>query len=75
MGGAALWKLWDTHPRLAAFLHSAACVLLAVLTVQFLFAHDWVGTAIVGIGFVIMAATLVLFTREAIGRHWARDQW
>jgi hypothetical protein len=75
MGGAALGKMWDTHPRLAAFLHSAACVLLAVFTVQFFLAHDWAGMAIVGIGFVIMAITLVVFTREATGQHWTRGEW
>ena len=75
MGGVALGKLWDTHPRLAVFLHSAACVLLAVSTVQSLFAHDWSGGAIVGVGFVIVAASLVGFTREAIGRHWTRGEW
>jgi hypothetical protein len=48
---------------------------LAVFTVQFVFAHDWAGTAIVGIGFVIMTTTLVVFTREAIGRHWTRGEW
>jgi hypothetical protein len=75
VGGAALGKLWDSQPRFATFLHSAACVGLAIFTVQFFFARDWVGVAIVGIGFVIMSAALAAFTREAIGRHWTRAEW
>ena len=75
MAGAALGKLWDTHPRLAFALQTLASALFASLLVLSVFRRDWVIVAILGVGFVVEAASLVVFTREAAARGWTRSTW
>ncbi|HEV2218828.1 MAG TPA: hypothetical protein VGV88_14830 [Candidatus Dormibacteraeota bacterium] len=76
MGGSALGKLWDTHPRLAFALHLAACMLLAGLLIQALVkGYEWDIDLIVSAGLLAMSVTLVIFTREALQIGWSRSDY
>lgn len=74
MVGAALGRLWDTHPKLAFVCHLCLTLFLGGAAVVFLLSGggSWV-VVILTIGFVVMAAVLVFFTRRAIQDQWRPD--
>src|SRR5690348_5341983 len=73
MVGAALGRLWDTHPKLAFVLHLLLTVYLVALAV-WLFVNGATGIAIVlTIGFAVMAGSLVLFTWLEAQGGWQPD--
>ena len=73
MVGAALGRLWDTHPKLAFVLHLLLTVYLGVLAV-WLFVTGATGIGVVvTIGFAVMAGSLVLFTLLAAHTNWQSD--
>jgi Ca2+/Na+ antiporter len=73
MIGAALGRLWDTHPKLAFVLHLLLTVYLAALAV-WLFVTGSTGVGIVlAIGFAVMAGSLVLFTWLEVQNGWQTD--
>jgi len=73
MIGAALGRLWDTHPKLAFVLHLLLTAYLAALAV-WLFVTGATGVGVVlTIGFVVMAGSLVLFTWLEAKNGWQSD--
>jgi hypothetical protein len=71
MIGVALGRLWDTHPRVAFVLHLGISVMLGGFALSFILSgNDWGAALILTIGFLVMAAILVLFTWLAIKDHW-----
>jgi hypothetical protein len=74
MVGVALGRLWDTHPRFAFVCHLCLTLLLGGAAVVFLLSgRDWWAVLIPTVGFLVMAAILVIFTRLAIQDHWQAD--
>jgi hypothetical protein len=73
MVGAALGRLWDTHPKLAFVLHLLLTVYLGALAV-WLFVTGATGIGVVlTIGFAVMAGSLVLFTWLEAQNGWQPD--
>lgn len=73
MVGAALGRLWDTHPKLAFVLHLLLTVYLGALAV-WLFVTGATGLGVVlTIGFAVMAGSLVLFTWLEAQSGWPTD--
>jgi hypothetical protein len=71
--GAALGRLWDTHPKLAFVLHLLLTVYLAALAV-WLFVTGATGVGVVlTVGFAVMAGSLVLFTWLEAKNGWQSD--
>ena len=75
MGGVALGNLWDTHPRLACGLQTAASIVMAALFIGSLVQRNWGYVAVVGVFLVLEVSSLLVFTREAKGRGWSRSSW
>ena len=76
MGGVALGKLWDTHPRLACALQILASIFIAfALAVSVLIRRDWAVIVVLAAGLVLEVASLVFFTRQAIAHGWSRTTW
>jgi hypothetical protein len=74
MVGVALGRLWDTHPRIAFVLHLGITVMLGSFALSFILSGtDWGVAVILSIGFLVMAAILVLLTWLAIKDHWQAD--
>jgi hypothetical protein len=73
MGGAALGRLWDTHPKVAFVLHLLLTVYFGALAVS-LFVSGAAGAGVVlTLGFAVMAGSLVLFTWLAAQSNWQSD--
>jgi cytochrome bd-type quinol oxidase subunit 1 len=73
MVGAALGRLWDTHPKLAFVLHLLLTAYLGALAL-WLFVTGATGVGVVlTIGFVVMAGSLVLFTWLEAPNGWQSD--
>jgi hypothetical protein len=73
MVGAALGRLWATHPKVAFVLHLLLTVYLGALAV-WLFVTGATGVGLVlAIGFVVMAGSLVLFTWLEAQSGWQSD--
>jgi hypothetical protein len=73
MVGAALGRLWDTHPKLAFVLHLLLTVYLGSLAL-WLFVTGATGIGVVlTIGFAVMAGSLVLFTWLEAQNGWQPD--
>jgi membrane protein YqaA with SNARE-associated domain len=73
MVGAALGRLWDTHPKLAFVLHLLLTVYLGALAV-WLFLTGATGVGVVlTIGFAVMGGSLVLFTWLEAKSGWQSD--
>jgi hypothetical protein len=73
MVGAALGRLWATHPKVAFVLHLLLTVYLGALAV-WLFVSGATGVGLVlAIGFVVMAGSLVLFTWLEAQSGWQSD--
>jgi len=73
MVGAALGRLWGTHPKLAFVLHLLLTVYLGALAV-WLFVTGATGIGLVlTIRFAVMAGSLVLFTWLAAQTNWQSD--
>lgn len=77
MAGAALGKMWATNPKLACFFQAAICVMVAGFLTSFLLQvrKDWTLIVILTLFEVIEGGSLVLFTRDAIKRGWARSDY
>jgi hypothetical protein len=74
MVGVALDRLWDTNPKVAFALHLGLTLCLGGAAVVFLLSgSDWWVVLILAVGFLVMAAILVFFTRLAIQDHWHAD--
>jgi hypothetical protein len=73
MGGAALGRLWDTHPKVAFVLHLLATVYLGALAVWLFVTGATGGGVVLTIGFAVMAGSLVLFTWLAARNNWQSD--
>lgn len=75
MVGVALGRLWDTHPRVAFVFHLALTLMLGGFALVFIMSgKDWGVAVILAIGFLVMAAILVLFTWLAIQDGWSRSE-
>ena len=73
MVGAALGRLWDTHPKLAFVLHLLLTIYLGALAV-WLFVTGATGIGVVlTIGFAVMAGSLVLFSWLGAQNGWQPD--
>ena len=77
MAGAALSRLWETNPRLACFLQSAICVMVAAFEVGFLASpnKNWTGIIILGVFLLLEGGTLILFIVDAVKHDWRRRDW
>ena len=74
MGGAALSRLWDTHPKLAFPLHVCSLGVIGWVTIG-LWAQgsSWVAVSILAFLFVFDAASLVIATIDAAQRGWTKS--
>jgi uncharacterized membrane protein len=74
MVGGALGRLWDSHPKVAFVCHLGLTLFLGGAAVAFLLSggNGW-AALILTVGFLVMAAILVLFTWLAIQDHWQAD--
>jgi hypothetical protein len=74
MGGAALGRLWDTHPKLAFPLHvlTLGVIGLATFTV-WAQGSGWVAVSILAFLLVFDVASLVVATIDAAQRGWTRS--
>ena len=73
MVGAALGRLWDTHPKMALVLHLLMTVWLGALAV-WLFVTGATGIGVVlTIGFAVMAGSMVLFAWLAAQNNWQSE--
>jgi hypothetical protein len=74
MVGAALGRLWDTHPKLAFPLHVLSCGLIglgaAVLLVQ---RSSLLMGTFAAIIFLVDAASIIIFTIDAAQRGWSPE--
>ena len=75
MGGVALGRLWDTHPRLACVLQSVGVVVIGAIFISAVIRWDWPTIAIIGVLLLIDVFSLVAFTRDAIESGWSRHSW
>ena len=73
MAGAALGRLWDTHPKVAFVLHLLVTVYLGALAVWLFVTGATGGGVVLTIGFAVMAVSLVLFTVLAAQNNWQSD--
>ncbi len=73
MVGVALGRLWDTHPKVALVLHLLVTVYLGALAAWLLVTGATAGGVALTIAFVVMAGSLVLFTRLAAQNNWQSD--
>jgi hypothetical protein len=73
MVGAALGRLWDTHPKLAFVLHLLLTVYLGVLAVWLFATGATTVGEVLSIGFTVMAGSLVLFTWLEAQSGWQPD--
>ncbi len=73
MVGVALGRLWDTHPKVAFVLHLLVTVYLGALAAWLLVTGVTAGGVALTIAFVVMAGSLVLFTRLAAQNNWQSD--
>ncbi len=73
MVGVALGRLWDTHPKVAFVLHLLVTVYLGALAAWLLVTGATAGGVALTIAFVVMAGSLVLFTRLAAQNNWQSD--
>ena len=73
MAGAALGRLWDTHPKVAFVLHLLVTVYLGALAVWLFVTGTTGGGVVLTIGFAVMAGSLVLFTLLAAQNNWQSD--
>ncbi len=73
MGGVALSKLWDTHPKIALPLHLITCSIIGLVAAAFwLEGNRGTGVAI-AVLFVIDVFALVLATVDANQNGWKRS--
>lgn len=71
MVGVGLGRLWDTHPKVAFAFHLCLTLFLGAAALVFLLSgRDWWAVLILTVGFLVMAAILVIFTRLAIQDDW-----
>lgn len=77
MAGAALSRLWDTHPRLACVLQTLICLMVTAFFVPLLLQEQKNRTLIVILGafLVIEVGTLAMFTWEAVDDGWAPSDY
>jgi hypothetical protein len=73
MGGVALGRLWDTHPKVAFALHLLLTVYFGVLAVGLFLSGNTGGGVVLTIGFAVMAGSLVTFTWLAAQNNWQSD--
>ena len=73
MGGAALGRLWDTHPKMAFVLHLLLTVYFGVLAAGGFLSGNAGGGVVLSIGFAVMAGSLVAFTWLAARDNWQPD--
>ena len=73
MGGAALGRLWDTHPKVAFALHLLLTVYLAVLAVGLFLSGNTGGGVALTIGCALRAGSLVAITWLAAQNDWQPD--
>lgn len=73
MGGVALGRLWDTHPKVAFVLHLLLALYLGVLAVGLFISGNTGGGLVFTIGFVVMAGSLAMFTWFAAENDWQSD--
>jgi len=73
MVGVALGRLWDTHPKVAFVLHLLVTVYLGALAAWLLVTGATAGGVALTIALVVMAGSLVLFTRLAAQNNWQSD--
>jgi hypothetical protein len=74
MGGAALSRLWATHPKLAFPLHVLSLGLVAwVVIVVWAQGSSWVAVSILAFLFVFDVASLVIATVDAAQRGWTKS--
>ncbi|HEY0831661.1 MAG TPA: hypothetical protein VGE99_10995 [Candidatus Dormibacteraeota bacterium] len=73
MGGVALGRLWDTHPKVAFVLHLLLAVYFGVLAVGLFLSGNTGGGVVLTIGFAAMAGSLVTFTWLAGQNNWQSD--
>ena len=74
MAGAALGRLWDTHPKVAFILHLLVTAYLGALAVWLFVTGATGGGVVLTIGFAVMAGSLVLFTLLAAQNSWQSDE-
>jgi hypothetical protein len=70
MGGAALGRLWDTHPKVAFVLHLLVTVYFGALALWLFVTGATGGGVALTIGCAVMAGSLVLFTWLAAKSNW-----
>jgi hypothetical protein len=77
MAGAALSRMWDTNPRLACFLQSALCLMVAAFEVRFLThaSKDWTVIIILAVFLLIEGGSLIGFTIDAVKHDWRHRDW
>jgi hypothetical protein len=76
MVGVGLSRLWGTHPRLAFVLHLLVTLILGGFALSFVLAGTgWATILVTGIGFLLMAASLVFLTWYANKNHWQPDDY
>ena len=77
MAGAALSRLWETNPRIACFLQSAICVMVAAFEIGFLAGpnKDWTVIIILAVFLLVEGGSLVWFTVDAVKHDWRRQDW
>jgi hypothetical protein len=74
MGGAALSRLWDTHPKLAFPLHVFSLGVIGWVTISvWAQGSSWVAVSILAFLFVFDVASLVLATIDAAQRGWTKS--
>jgi hypothetical protein len=73
MGGAALGRLWDTHPKVAFVLHLLMTLYFGALAVSLFVSGATGGGVVLTLGFAVMAGSLVLFTWLAVQSNWQSD--
>ena len=77
MAGAALSRLWNTHPKVACVLQTLICVMVAAFVASSLLQEkkDWTVIVILVVFLLIETGTLVWFTWDAINNGWARSDY
>jgi hypothetical protein len=73
MGGVALSRLWDTHPKIAFPLHILTCAMIGLVALALWSEANRVTAVIIAVLFVIDLAFLVLATIGASQRGWTRE--
>lgn len=76
MGGVGLSRLWASHPRLAFVLHLIVTLAMGGFAVSFVYSGaGWGSVLALGIGFFLMAGSLVFLTWAAIKDQWQPDDY